>query len=110
MVKKQSEKEGKKSLDKPRKGTTCLSCNAPTLRKVKFSLYLSGFCPDQTEEEEREQEKETRERNGFFHQFVQVEEKSPQSENFINVPKALIEDTETGEMHLVDIHLIRFEH
>lgn len=104
------EKEEKNHLDETMRSATCLRRNALDLREVKYSLRECEFYPDLTEEEQKEQENETRERDGFFHQWIEVEELSTQSGNYINVTKALVEDAETGKLHKVDTHLITFVH
>lgn len=73
------------------------------LRKVRFTLDpLEGFNPDvETSDEQKWKE-------GFFHLFTHVEEKSPQSELFREKCVALIEDAETGRVHYVDVDSFKF--
>lgn len=74
------------------------------LRQVKYSLRNPEDCGfmDCTDEEE------TRERDGYFHKLTDIEIESPESHKFILKPVALIEDSETGKMKLIDIDCFHF--
>lgn len=51
------------------------------LRKITFSLAYYYFEPDLTDEQQKEQEEETRQRNGYFHKWVEKSDISPQLKN-----------------------------
>ena len=74
------------------------------LRQVKYSLRNPEDCGfmDCIDEEE------TKERDGYFHRWTDIEIESPESHNFILKTVALIEDNETGRMELIDIDCLRF--
>lgn len=80
------------------------------LREVKFSLSPEmGYDPDLTEEEKKENEEQCRKRTGYFHQWVQIEVKSPQSGNYILETMGLIEEGDTGKVHTIPLDLITFK-
>lgn len=81
--------------------------NDMKLRSVTFSLGYEQFSP--SEQIQDEMEELARKREGFFHRFVNIEEKSPQSGNFREKTVALIEDAQTGKLHYVDVDLIVFK-
>ena len=74
------------------------------LRQVKYSSRNPEDCGfmDCTDEEE------TRERDGYFHRWTDIEIESPESHNFILKTVALIEDNNTGRMELIDIDCFHF--
>lgn len=80
-------------------------------RKVTFwleKLDSFGFDPEQTEEETKQIEKLTKVRQGVFHCWTEIEEKSNKSDNFIIKTVALIEDLETGKILNVDFDHFQF--
>lgn len=76
------------------------------LRKVNFSLGQEQFSPD--DEERKEIEELARQRLGYFHRWVEVEDLSSKSGRFREKTVALIEEIETGKMHYVEIEQIKF--
>lgn len=79
------------------------------LRKVVFSIMYPQFRPGLSEEEQRRLDENTRERYGYFHKWVTVEEQSPQSGRFYDKTVALVEDVETGKLYKVDTELMKFK-
>ena len=81
------------------------------VRKVVFSLtepHDYGYDPEMTKDDKEQREERMREREGFFHCWHEVEEKSPCSENYIVKKLALIEDVETGMVHEVSHEYFKF--
>ena len=79
------------------------------LRKITFSLAYYYFEPDLTDEQQKEQEEETRQRNGYFHKWVEESDISPQTQELYTKTLALVEDIETGKMYKVEPDLIKFQ-
>lgn len=80
------------------------------LRRVVYALRAEdGFNPDATKEELRQEEEDCRQRDGYFHCWIPVEEMSPQSGNFVTVYKGLVEDADTGNLVKIDTELITFK-
>lgn len=79
------------------------------LRKITFSLAYYYFEPDLTDEQQKEQEEETRQRNGYFHKWVEESDISPQTQEPYTKTLALVEDIETGKMYKVERDLIKFQ-
>ena len=79
------------------------------LRKITFSLAYYYFEPDLTDEQHKEQEEETRQRNGYFHKWVEESDISPQTQEPYTKTLALVEDIETGKMYKVEPDLIKFQ-
>ncbi len=79
------------------------------LRKITFSLAYYYFEPDLTDEQQKEQEEETRQRNGYFHKWVEESDISPQTQEPYTKTLALVEDIETGKMYKVEPDLIKFQ-
>ncbi len=80
-------------------------------RNVIFSLAKPEdfeFNPDASEQDIALFQEQTREREGIFHCWQEVEEQSPCSENFIIKKVALIEDVTTGEIHEVKYNNLKF--
>lgn len=79
-------------------------CNA--LRKVTFTLGSYEFNPDATPAETVEMERISKERNGYFHRWVDEVDTSK------DIPyvktMALVEDSEDGTMHMVESNNVRF--
>ena len=71
------------------------------LRKITFSLAYYYFEPDLTDEQQKEQEEETRQRNGYFHKWVEESDISPQTQEPYTKTLALVEDIETVKMYKV---------
>jgi len=81
---------------------------ANELRKVSYALgYPQGFVPDENVQKEQDELSEWK--DGFFHIWTYQEELSPQSGNFREKVVALVEDIDTGEVHLVNYDLIKFK-
>lgn len=80
-----------------------------SLRKVSFSIACRQFEPDLSEEEQKQHGEETRERDGYFHQWVTEEAQSPKSGRFYDRTMALVEDAETGRIYKVETDLIKFK-
>ena len=81
------------------------------VRKVIFSLtepHDYGYNPEMTKDDKEQREERMREREGFFHCWHEVEEKSSCSGNFIIKKVALIEDLETGKVHEVSHEYFQF--
>lgn len=76
------------------------------LRRVEFSLGHESFSPD--EKEQKENEELARKRLGYFHRWVEIEEKSAQSGRFREKTVALVEEVDTGKMYYVEVELIHF--
>lgn len=78
-----------------------------SLRKVSFKLGAYEFHPDATPEEEREMLEFCKERNGYFHRWVD------DVDNSKGIPyvktMALVEETDKGEMHLVETYNMTFK-
>ena len=77
------------------------------LRKVTFRLnYRNGFEPDLTQEEEKEREEQTRERQGYFHVWAlpTPEEHHPSCVNMLGI----VEEKGTGQIFYVCPDLITF--
>lgn len=79
------------------------------LRKVVFSLMTPQFEPDLSKEEQKQHDEKTRERDGYFHQWVTEETQSPQSGRFYDKTMALVEDLETGSIYKVETDLVKFK-
>ncbi len=80
------------------------------LRRVTFRLNeADGFHPNVSEAETNDYSEDTLERNGFFHCWTDVEERSPQSGRFIEVTEGLIEECGTGTIYYVKPNLIQFK-
>lgn len=79
------------------------------LRKITFSLAYYYFEPDLTDEQQKEQEEETRQRDGYFHKWVEESDISPQTQEPYTKTLALVEDIETGKMYKVEPDLIKFQ-
>ncbi len=80
-------------------------------RRVIFSLtkpHDYGYDPEMTRDDKEQREERMREREGFFHCWHEVEEKSIYSDNFILKKVALIEDLETGKVHEVSHEYFNF--
>jgi len=79
-------------------------CNS--LRKVTFKLGCYEFHPDATPEEKAEMEALSKERNGYFHRWVDDVDTSR------DIPyvktMALVEDAEDGKVHIVETYNMRF--
>lgn len=77
-----------------------------TLRKVTFTLGSYEFNPDATPAETAEMERISKERNGYFHRWVDDIDTSK------DIPyvktMALVEDPEDGLMHMVEYYNVRF--
>lgn len=74
------------------------------LRKVLFSQMKWELCLN--EEDQKEIDNLSKERNGLFHCWTE------EVDNSMDIPfikkMALIEECETGEIHKVDYDLIKF--
>ena len=80
------------------------------LRKVVFSLSPEdGYLPDLTEEEMQMQEEDSKKRNGWFHQWTDIEFQSAHTGRHFQKTVALIEECETGKIHYILPELITFE-
>ena len=80
------------------------------LRRVTFHLNeADGFHPNLSEVETNNHDETTRERDGFFHCWTDVEERSPQSGKFIEITEGLIEECGTGTIYYVKPNLIQFK-
>ena len=78
------------------------------LRKVTFRLsYPSGFKPDQTEEEVKEQKEQEKERCGYFHEWAPTSEGS-ENEVFHVRKVGIVEEECTGKVFCVVPELIQF--
>ncbi len=76
------------------------------LRKVIFSLGSYEFHPDATDAERQEMEELSKERQGYFHRWVEDVDCSKEIP-FIKA-LALVEDAESGKMHKVEANNLRF--
>ena len=69
------------------------------LRKVTFCIgYPDGFDPDAT-----------RERDGYFHKWVEEQDVSPQTGEAYTKTLALVEDAESGKVYKVETDLVTFK-
>jgi len=77
-----------------------------SLRKVTFTLGHYEFHPDATSEENAEMNEFSKERNGYFHRWVEDVETSK------DIPyvktMALVEDFESGLVHMVEYTNLKF--
>lgn len=76
------------------------------LRKVIFSLGTYEFLPDATDKEKQEMDERCKDRRGYFHRWIEEVDAS-QDLPFIK-PIALVEDADTGKIHEVEYHNLRF--
>ena len=76
------------------------------LRKVVFSLGNYEFHPNETPVERQAMEERIKDRNGYFHKWV--EEVDNSKEIPVIKPMALVEDAESGKIHEVEINNIKF--
>lgn len=80
-------------------------CNS--LRKVTFKLMHYEFDPDATPDGEAETEKLSKEREGYFHRWVD------DVDNSKDIPyvktMALVEELENGSMHVVEYYNLTFK-
>lgn len=80
------------------------------LRKVTFCIgYRNGFDPDATEEERQHEFERTRERDGYFHKWVEESDVSPQTGEAYTKTLALVEDSESGKVYKVETDLVTFK-
>lgn len=80
------------------------------LRKVTFCIgYPDGFDPDATEEESQYEFERTRERDGYFHKWVEEQDVSPQTGEAYTKTLALVEDAESGKVYKVETDLVTFK-
>lgn len=79
-------------------------CN--NLRKIIFSLGTYEFDPDASPAQEEEMKELCRERRGFFHRWTEDVDNSKDIP-FVKA-MALVEDADTGQIHVVEYHNIRF--
>lgn len=79
-------------------------CNK--LCNVNFSLGTYEYIPDVTDKEEQEMYERCKERRGYFHRWTEEVDAS-QDLPFIK-PIALVEDADTGKIHEVEYHNLRF--
>lgn len=79
-------------------------CN--DLRKVIFKKGNYSFVPDATPEDNKDMDEICKERKGYFHRWVEDVDSSRE----IPCLKVfgLVEDADTGELHFVEIHNMRF--
>lgn len=77
-----------------------------SLRKVKFSLGCFEFDPDATPKEQEEMEYFAKERNGWFHRWVEDVDTSKDIP-YVK-PMALVEDHEDGSIHMVEYYNLKF--
>lgn len=76
------------------------------LRKVKFKLGFYEHYPNSTPKQKEENKDLTREREGFFHRWV--DDLDTSKEIPIVIAKALVEDLEDGLIKLVDYYNLKF--
>lgn len=76
------------------------------LRKVTFTLGRNEFNPEPTPREQAEMEELTKQRNGYFHKWVEDVDYSKEIP-FVK-SMALVEEVESGEMHVVESYNIKF--
>lgn len=79
------------------------------LRKVTFTLGVRQFRPNATPDERKEMEERTREREGYFHKWIEESAIHPQTGKPYNQNLALVEDIETGKLHAIDYNLLTFK-
>lgn len=76
------------------------------LRKVTFKLLKDGYQPNLTQVETADKINLTRERNGFFHKWV--EDVDTSGDIPCIKPMALVEDAEDGKIHFVEYYNLQF--
>ena len=80
------------------------------LRKVAFCAgYGNYFDPDQTEEERQHEIELTRERDGYFHKWVEEADVCAQTGKAYIKTLALVEDARTGVLYKVETDLLTFK-
>lgn len=78
------------------------------LRKVTFSLGYPEFYPNQTPQEEAQMRELSKERNGYFHRWVEEVDTSKDLPFIKSV--ALVEDCENGKLYTVEYQNLKFIH
>lgn len=76
------------------------------LRKVKFRFGPYEFHPNSTEQERQEMEDYSKERDGYFHRWVDDVETNKEIPYVKTL--ALIEDTADGKVYVVDFNNVNF--
>ena len=79
-------------------------CNK--LRKVIFSLGTYEFIPDATDKEKQEMEERCKERYGYFHKWIEDVDCSKEIPCIKTM--ALVEEANSGKIHEVEIHNLKF--
>lgn len=78
-----------------------------SLRKITFSLGRYEFYPDTTPKENAEMEEYSKERNGYFHCWVNVVDTCKDIPYIKTM--ALVEDIENGSVHMVEYYNLKFK-
>ena len=78
------------------------------LRKVTFSLGYDECYPDQTPQEVAQMIELSKERNGYFHRWVEEVDTSKDLPFIKSV--GLVEDCEDGKLYTVEYQNLKFIH
>lgn len=94
------------NADEGKSSVCLLFIMCKNLRKVTFKLGFYEHYPNSTPKQKEENKDLTREREGFFHRWV--DDLDTSKEIPIVIAKALVEDLEDGLIKLVDYYNLKF--